>query len=121
MSNTPLDADDDLRYKIDECLSHFEVSIDGIGDVGLYNLVHPRIKDKHGHGVEWAIVIGDRIMEAVLVDRKNQIEAVLDRLELSMRGKTIVDTAEGWERFVKRHVVAAIEAERNKLKESSNE
>ena len=115
MSNTPLDADDELRYKIDECLSHFEVSIDGIGDVGLYDLVHPRIKDKHGQGVEWAIVIGDRIMESVLVDRKNQIESVLDRLEATKRTADLCtdDTYVVKQKF--------IEAERKRLKDELEE
>ena len=116
--NTPFDADDELRYKIDEYLSHFEVSIDGIGDVGLYDLVHPRIKDKHGHGVEWAIVIGDRIMEAVLVDRKNQIEAVLDRLEGRARGA--FDYEADIEEYTE-DVLTSIEAERNRLKETNYE
>lgn len=38
-------------------------------------------------------------------------------LELGMRGKTIVDTPEGWQRFFERHVRDAIKAERAKLKE----
>ena len=114
--NTQFNADDELREKIDECLSHFEVSVDGIGDVGLFDLLHPRIKDKYGNGVEWAIVISDRIMEAIMDWHNKQVEAVLDRLELNMRGKTVIDTADGWKEFIKKHVNGAIEAERNKLK-----
>lgn len=63
----------------------------------------------------------DRYWQLITAYTNKQIEAVLDRLELSMRGKTIVDTAEGWQKFVKRHVVASIEAERNKLKEQTND
>ena len=54
--------------------------------------------------------------DEILDWHNKQVEAVLDRLETSMRGKTIVDTAEGWQEFVRKHVNGAIEAERNKLK-----
>ena len=81
-NNTPLNAEDELREKIDEYLSHFEVSVDGMGDVGLFDLVHPRIKDKYGYGIEWAIVIGNRIMEAVLADRKkHELQARLEEYQ----------------------------------------
>ena len=57
-------------------------------------------------------------MQAILDWHNKQVEELLDKLETSMRGKTIVDTAEGWQEFVRKHVNGAIEAERNKLKES---
>jgi hypothetical protein len=46
-----------------------------------------------------------------------EIAKTLDRLEFGMRGKAIVHTAEGWQRFFERHVRDAIQAERAKLKE----
>ena len=61
-----------------------------------------------------------RIAEAkqALLDWHNkQTLELLDRLELNMRGKTVIDTADGWKEFIKKHVNGAIEAERNKLKE----
>ena len=55
--------------------------------------------------------------QAILDWHNKQIEEVLDRLELNMRGKTVIDTADGWKEFIKKHVNGAIEAERAKLKE----
>ena len=68
-----------------------------------------------------AFIDGDisagQFKRAVRIWNNNQIEAVLDKLESNMRGKTVVDTAEGWKEFIRKHVNGAIEAERNKLKE----
>lgn len=65
--------------------------------------------------------IGDdtwHFMHSIITAHTNaEIAKVLDRLELGMRGKTIVDTPEGWKRFVEIYVNDAIEAERAKLKE----
>ena len=58
----------------------------------------------------------DDIMQLIAAWHNKQVEELLDKLETSMRGKTIVDTAEGWQEFVRKHVNGAIEAERNKLK-----
>jgi len=68
--------------------------------------------------IEW---FKPAVKQLIAAYTNKQIEAVLDRLEFSMRGKTIVDTAEGWQKFVKRHVVASIEAEHNKLKGQTND
>ena len=55
--------------------------------------------------------------EYITAHTNAEIAKVLDRLELGMRGKTIVDTADGWQRFFERHVRDAIQAERAKLEE----
>ena len=70
-----------------------------------------------GHGAEEGEFI-ESLKQAILDWHNKQIEEVLDRLELNMRGKTVIDTAEGWKEFIRKHVNGAIEAERNKLKES---
>ena len=61
--------------------------------------------------------------QAILDWHNKQVEQsvreALDRINLSMRGKAIVDTAEGWQAYVKEHIVEAIEAERNNLKEAN--
>lgn len=57
----------------------------------------------------------DRLVDFITAYTNKQIEAVLDKLESNMRGKTVVDTADGWKEFIRKHVNGAIEAERNKL------
>ena len=56
------------------------------------------------------------IIEQQIKARTNaEIAKLLDRLESNMRGKTVVDTADGWKEFIRKHVNGAIEAERIKL------
>lgn len=68
-----------------------------------------------------AFIDGDisagQFKRAVRIWHNKQVETVLDRMESNMRGKTVIDTAEGWKEFIRKHVNGAIEAERNKLKE----
>ena len=75
-------SDDELREKIDDVLSHFEVTVPNLDEVGLYDLVHPRIKDKYGNGVEWGIVINDEIMQLI---RTEKLKTKIDLLKTIRR------------------------------------
>lgn len=105
---TPTEQDNELREKINSLFeSVFSQGVRARKDVATETYEDYDAWRKGGEI--------DEIMQLITDYTNKQIEAVLDRLELSMRGKTLVDTAEGWQKFVKRHVVASIEAERNKL------
>lgn len=73
-------SEDELRKKIDDVLSHFEVTVPNLGEVGLYDLVHPRIKDKYGNGVEWGIVINDEIMHLLRTEKLKLLAEVRERV-----------------------------------------
>ena len=73
-------SEDELREKIDDVLSHFEVTVPNLDEVGLYDLVHPRIKDKYGNGVEWGIVINDEIMQLIRTEKLKLLAEVRERV-----------------------------------------
>ena len=77
----------------------------------IYDLAYDHLTDR-------GIAIGTvGIKQAILDWHNKQTLELLDKLESNMRGKTVIDTAEGWKEFIRKHVNGAIEAERNKLKE----
>ena len=104
---------DNTQAELDEILEN--VFMSGLGIAGADD-INPEDKDTAILNTQKHYVAEAK--QAILDLQNKQIEEVLDRLELSMGGKTIVDTPEGWRRFFERHVHGAIEAERNKLKES---
>ena len=73
-------SEGELREKIDDVLSHFEVTVPNLDEVGLYDLVHPRIKDKYGNGVEWGIVINDEIMQLIRTEKLKLLAEVRERV-----------------------------------------
>ena len=72
-----------------------------------------------------AFIDGDisagQFKRAVRIWHNKQTLELLDKLESNMRGKTVIDTAEGWKEFIRKHVNGAIEAERNKLNNSDGD
>ena len=80
MTDTNQASEDELREKIDDVLSHFEVTVPNLDEVGLYDLVHPRIKDKYGNGVEWGIVINDEIMQLIRTEKLKLLAEVRERV-----------------------------------------
>ena len=81
----------------------------------IYDLAYDHLTDR---GIAIGIV---KIKQSILGWHNKQTLELLDRLESNMRGKTVVDTAEGWKEFIRKHVNGAIEAERNKLNNSDGE
>lgn len=101
----------DNTQELEELYDNWFYSLAGEEPDGTYTLTVHEVHDGGAYS---------KLEELITAYTNKQVGALLDRLELSMRGKTIIDTAEGWQNFVKRHVVAAIEAERNKLNPSKS-
>lgn len=70
----------ELEDKLHEILSHFEVTVPELGDVGLYDLCHPRIKDKYGNSVEWALVMAEEILAAINTHTTKLLNEQLHRI-----------------------------------------
>ena len=105
MTDTNQASEDELREKIDDVLSHFEVTVPNLDEVGLYDLVHPRIKDKYGNGVEWGIVINDEIMQLIRTEKLKLLDEVIHQSTVNLKSAKVVA---GWAEIRKKQLEAEL-------------
>ena len=101
-------------------MTNYNERLDEIID-RVYLFTSEMLDNPNDYGIYPTTNFYNDLEEAILDWHNKQTLELLDRLESNMRGKTVVDTADGWKEFIRKHVNGAIEAERNKLNNSDGD